>query len=107
MVLKNCCCCTLETGGLVLGILGSITSLIFFIFGIFELNTDVHDTKHNVLLAYFLDEAPDHIVRVVYVAISIVDILSSVLLVVGIVKVNQIYPKIIFRICIFTNCLWL
>lgn len=57
----------------------------------------MHDTKHNMLLATFLDEAPDHIVRVVYVAISIVDILSSVLLVVGIVKVKSSIRKSFFQ----------
>jgi len=86
MVLEKFCCCKLETGGLILGVFGTVSSLIFFLGGLFELNNDVTHTRNHYFLSDYLQDAPEHIVRIVYVAISVLDVLCSVLLVVGILK---------------------
>lgn len=93
MILETFCCCKLETGGLILGIAATVITIMQFIFGLFEYNNDIHNIKHHYFTFDYLDDAPEHILRLVYVAFSIFDILTAACIIVGIVKVNKFNQK--------------
>lgn len=80
----------LKAGGLVLGIIGSIIATInvFYAIAIYE---DFSIVEHNFVLATFIGEAPEHIIRLTYVIISILDLLASALLIAGILMVNKVF----------------
>lgn len=88
MILENFCCCKLETGGLILGIAATGVTLIQFLLGLFEYTNDMYNIKHHYFAFDYLDDAPEHILRLVYVAFSIFDILTAVFIIIGIVKVK-------------------
>lgn len=79
----------LKAGGLVLGIVGTIVALInvFYAIAIYE-NFSVVD--HNFILDAVIGDAPEHIIRLTYVIISIFDMVAAALLIAGILMVNRI-----------------
>lgn len=72
-----------------LGIVGTIVAMInvFYAIAIYE-NFSVVD--HNFILDAVIGDAPEHIIRLTYVIISIFDMVAAALLIAGILMVNRI-----------------
>lgn len=77
----------LKAGGLVLGIVVTIVALInvFYAIAIFE---DFSVVDHNFVLDAIIGKAPEHIIRLVYVTISIFELVAAALLIAGILLVS-------------------
>lgn len=88
MVLKRCCCCTLETGGLVLGCLGVFTSVMFFLIGCANLSNEIEHLRATVHNNIFSEPA-EHWLHIIYFSFSIIDIFASIALLVGVIKVQE------------------
>lgn len=73
----------LKAGGLVLGVCVTIVALInvFYAIAIFE---DFSVVDHNFVLNAVIGDAPEHIIRLVYVTISIFELIAAALLIAGI-----------------------
>lgn len=78
----------LKAGGLVLGIIGTIVAVINVIYAI-AIYESFAAVDHNFVLAALIGEAPDHIIRLTYVTISICDLFASALLIAGILLVSK------------------
>lgn len=78
----------LKAGGLVLGIVVTIVALInvFYAIAIFE---DFSVVDHNFVLSAVIGDAPEHIIRLVYVTISIFELVAAALLIAGILMVSM------------------
>lgn len=76
----------LEKGCLVFAVVSVIYSIACFIGGLIL----IEDIKiaREYSLHIFLADAPENVIRTVYVVIAFLDVLSSVLLLIGIVKVR-------------------
>lgn len=83
-----CCCCKLETGGLIMGILATITSVGFFISSLFSYSESMDNIRDHFLLTDLLKDGPDHVVHIVFITMTAIDVGSSVLLLVGVLKVS-------------------
>lgn len=83
-----CCCCKLETGGLIMGILATITSVSFFISSLFSYSESMDNIRDHFLLTDLLKDGPDHVVHIVFITMTAIDVGSSVLLLVGVLKVS-------------------
>lgn len=77
----------LRAGGLVLGIVGTIVALMNFFYAI-AIYEDFSIASHNFVLAAIIGDAPEHIIRLTYVTISIFDLVAAALLIAGILMVN-------------------
>lgn len=77
----------LEKGCLVFAVISALYSLFCFIGGMMLLE-NVHNIEKDYSLHIFMEGAPEHAIRIVYVMISVLDLASSVLMVVGIIKVR-------------------
>lgn len=77
----------LKAGGLVLGIIGTVVAMInvFWAIAVYEEIPIVND---NFILGALLGNAPDHIIRLFYVTVSIFDMVAAALLIAGILMVN-------------------
>lgn len=84
-----CCCCKLETGGLVLGVMATITSIGFFIASLFAYSESMQHIRDHFLLSDLLEDSPDHVVHIIFLALTIIDIGTSVLLLIGVIMVND------------------
>lgn len=70
-----------------LGIIGTVVALINFFWAI-AYYENVQVVEANFILHQFLGDAPDHIVRLFYITISIFDMVAAALLIAGILMVN-------------------
>lgn len=85
----------LKAGGLVLGIIGTIVATINVIYAI-AIYQNFSAVDHNFVLDTLIGDAPEHIIRLTYVIISILDLFASALLIAGILMVskkNQLQQK--------------
>lgn len=78
----------LKVGGLALGVLGVIMAIINVVFSI-AVHENFANIDHNFVMASIIGEAPEHIIRLAYVSISIFDLLFSALLIAGILMVSK------------------
>ncbi|XP_031618158.1 uncharacterized protein LOC116337620 [Contarinia nasturtii] len=80
----------LKAGGLVLGIIGTVVALInaFWAIAWYE---HLPIVEANFILHSFLGEAPDHIVRLFYVTVSLFDMLAAALLIAGILMKKKYF----------------
>lgn len=78
----------LKAGGLVLGALGVIMAIVNVVFSI-AVHENFANIDHNFVMASIVGEAPEHIIRLAYVSISILDLLFSALLIAGILLVSK------------------
>lgn len=78
----------LEKGCLVYACMSTIYSILAFILSIFLYENFDRFEEHPMHL--FLADAPEHILRLIFVFFSLIDIASSVLLVYGILKVSLV-----------------
>lgn len=76
----------LKAGGLVLGIVGTLVALInvFYAIAIYE---NFSMVEHNFIMNAVIGDAPEHIIRLTYVTISIFDLVAAALLIAGILMV--------------------
>lgn len=86
LILEKFCCCKLETGGLIFGIAAFLQSVFQVIFGLFVYE-DFYDVNSRLKIN---NSATEHTIQFVYVVLAITDILSSTLLIIGILKVRHI-----------------
>lgn len=77
----------LKAGGLVLGVVGTVVAMInvFWAIAMFE---EIPIVQDSFILGKLIGNAPDHIIRLFYVTLSIFDLLAAVLLIAGILMVN-------------------
>lgn len=85
-MLKQLTC--LKTGGIALGALGTVLATInvFYAIAIYE---DFTAVEHNFVLEAIIGGTSEHVIRLTYVIISILDLLASALLIAGILMVNK------------------
>lgn len=70
-----------------LGIIGTIIALINVCYAI-AVYENFAMVDHNFVLEAIIGNAPEHIIRLTYVVISIFDLVASALLIAGILMVN-------------------
>jgi len=80
----------LKAGGLVLGIIGTVVAMInvFWAIAVYEEIPIVND---NFILGALLGNAPDHIIRLFYVTVSIFDMVAAALLIAGILMKKKYF----------------
>lgn len=78
----------LKTGGIALGIIGTIVAAINVVYAI-AFYENFKGIEHNFVLKAIIGDAPEHIIRLAYVIIAILDLLGSALLIAGILMVSK------------------
>lgn len=76
----------LKVGGLVLGIIGTLVAIVNVVYA-YAVYEDFSLVEHNFVLGSILGNAPEHIIRITYVIISIFDLVCAALLIAGILMV--------------------
>lgn len=76
----------LKAGGLVLGIVGTLVALINVVYAI-AIYENFSMVDHNFIMSAVIGDAPEHIIRLTYVTISIFDLVAAALLIAGILMV--------------------
>lgn len=80
----------LKVGGLVLGVIGTFVAIVNTVYAI-AIYEDFSAVEHNFVLSSIIGDAPDHIIRIAYVTISIFDLICAALLVAGILMVCTVH----------------
>lgn len=86
-------CCSLETGGLALGVASVCLSILDVITGIYATEF-LSKGEQPMFWRLFLDDAKEHVVRTVYFTLCLLELLFSILLIVGIVLVSILFTFI-------------
>lgn len=79
----------MKAGGLALGALGAVMAVINVIFSI-AIHENFANVEHNFVMASIIGDAPEHIIRIAYVTISLFDLIFSALLIAGILLVSTV-----------------
>ena len=90
MVLKRCCCFTLDSGVLVLGVSSLLISLFHLVNSLLNFSESFESFRASVHDNIFPDPA-EHWLHIIYFSYAILDILSDVLFIIGIVKRKRQY----------------
>lgn len=78
----------LKVGGLVLGIIGTLVAIVNVVYA-YAVYEDFSLVEHNFVLSSIIGDAPEHIIRITYVIISIFDLVCAALLIAGILMKNK------------------
>lgn len=88
-MLQKFCCFPLEKSGLIIGMITTVISLLFFCIGTLEIGLEVTHKRYFFLESTHWDDAAlQTIARRFYFGATIVNILASILVIVGILMVR-------------------